>query len=368
LGDFSRKQALAVAGLTKCSVLAVQALDSLANVHREEVSEEHGLYELRCHYRASSSPVIPWRKLVNLMRYWRASQRGWRRIVRERGKPGSVQAYIMVRPALMAAWWKLWHGVPFVIGEQSSEYLSGAYAGSNAFRKAAHHFLFRRAAAVTAVSEHLAKALIVHGLCREAEVIPNVVPGTERPLPPPGPEGSFLVVADLVDRTKNVSGVLRALHAARAKDPSLKLNVIGDGEDRAALQALAKELGLNGSVTFLGRMGQAEVMDHMARTGAAIVNSNVETFSVVTGEALALGRPVIATRCGGPQAFITPVNGVLIDTGDDAALSAAMLDLSAHAGRYDPARIRATVSDRFSPNAVGSAFLRVHQRLLHRGS
>ena len=99
-------------------------------------------------------------------------------------------------------------------------------------------------------------------------------------------------------------------------------------------------------------------------TGSVIINSNVETFSVVTGEALASGKPVIATRCGGPTAFITPANGVLIDVGSDAQLAAAMLAVHRGHGAYDPATVRASVSDRFSPEAVGTAFLHVYQRVL----
>jgi hypothetical protein len=51
-------------------------------------------------------------------------------------------------------------------------------------------------------------------------------------------------------------------------------------------------------------MENTAVLDRMAVCGTVIINSNVETFSKVTGEALALGKPVIATRCGGPEAFI----------------------------------------------------------------
>jgi len=116
-------------------------------------------------------------------------------------------------------------------------------------------------------------------------------------------------------------------------------------------------------VTFLGRLANTLVIDHMAHTGAVIINSNIETFSVVTGEALAQGKPVIATRCGGPVAFVTPENGLLIPVGDDQALTAAMLEIVRDWTRYDPAQIRASVHDKFSPDAVGRAFLKVYQRI-----
>jgi glycosyltransferase involved in cell wall biosynthesis len=176
-----------------------------------------------------------------------------------------------------------------------------------------------------------------------------------------------MMVADLVDGTKNVSGVLRALKAGRDAGHDLGLDVIGDGTDMDRLRSTAKELGLNGSVRWLGRMGNAEVLARMAATGTVIINSNVETFSVVTGEALALGKPVIATRCGGPVAFITPENGVLIDPRDDRALTAAMIARATEELHYDPLIIRRSVDERFSPAAVGERFMAIYQRVLGHG-
>jgi glycosyltransferase involved in cell wall biosynthesis len=188
----------------------------------------------------------------------------------------------------------------------------------------------------------------------------------DRPLPPAGKPGRFLVVADLVDRTKNVSGVLNALAVARRELPKLSLTIIGDGPDRPQLEQQVEQLGLGGQVGFLGRLPNADVLDQVADAFAMVVNSNVETFSVVTGEALAQGRPVIATRCGGPTAFVNATNGILIEPRDDAALARAMVQLTKDADRYEPVTIRAGVNDRFSPDAVGRRFADIYARILGR--
>lgn len=363
LGDFIRKQALAVALHTRTSALVI-SMEKGPGAGGQEVKEEGGLWELHCHYRCSTWSFAPLRKAVNFSRFWRAAMHGWRRVVRERGRPDLLHVHIMVRPAIIAWWASWWHQLPFIISEQSSQYLDGTYARKSVMAKAAHHFLFRRARRITAVSRHLGDALMKHGLCSNCAVVPNVVPGTDRPLPAAGRAGSFMVVADLVDRTKNVSGVLRAFAVAMKQNPQLRLEIIGDGPDGAALRELSHRLGSNGSVRFLGRLSQPEVLDHMARTGAVVVNSNVETFSVVTGEALALGKPVIATRCGGPQAFITDDNGMLIDPRDEGALAGRMLAMASSADRYDPRKIRESVSGRYGPHAVGRAFMEIYSSVL----
>lgn len=372
LGDFVRKQMLAASAALaaqggKMSVVFCVPLTGLGLPEEQELSQEDGAWELRCYYRPSTAASRPVRKLFNLLRYWRASWNGIQRAMRERGKPDLSHVHILVRPAVVAWWMKKMHGVPFILSEQSSEYLDGTWDAKSAVFKAINHFLFRRAAAVTAVSAHLGEGLKERGLCTRYQVVPNTVPGTDRPLPPPGPTDRFMMVADLVDKTKNVSGVLRALKAGHDQGHDLELDVIGDGTDMATLRDLAVSLGLNGRVRWHGRMSNAEVLTHMAGTGTVIINSNVETFSVVTGEALALGKPVIATRCGGPVAFITPENGILIPPRDDQALAAAMISRAKEEHAYDAAIIRRTMNERFSGKAVGEGFVAIYQQVLGHG-
>ena len=125
--------------------------------------------------------------------------------------------------------------------------------------------------------------------------------------------------------------------------------------------------GLGQQVTFHGRCPNADVLERMAGTGIVVVNSNVETFSVVTGEALTLGKPVVATRCGGPQAFVHDGNGLLVDPGDDRALADALAQVHDRHAEFDPGRIRQDMAERFSMTAVGERLRAIYTDVLqHR--
>lgn len=363
LGDFIRKQMQAVALSARVSVLHIEANTAPST---QEVQRTDGLCLVRSTYRASRSRVGAWRKAVNLLRYGAAAARGWARVVSEQGSPALVHVHILVRPALAAWWIKRKYRIPYVLSEQSSEYLDGTYVSKGVLFHLLNRRLFAGAAAITAVSAWLGDGLKRLGLTDRYEVVPNVIPGLDRPLPDRGPADRFLVVADLVDRTKNVSGVIRALAKASIINRPLYLTIIGDGPDRRMLEELVIQHGLSTQVTFLGRLPNSGVLDHMAHAGAVIINSHVETFSVVTGEALAQGKPVIATRCGGPEAFISRNNGILIGVGDTDALALAMHQMSAEHARYDPALIRSELSTRFSPTAVGAAFVDLYRRSLNQ--
>jgi glycosyltransferase involved in cell wall biosynthesis len=289
------------------------------------------------------------------------------RLLRERGRPELVHANVLTRPVYAA--WRLasrWN-IPFVVSEHSSEHLNGNWRRKHFLARTLDRFLMRRAAAITAVSPLLAEALRKAGLGRKIEVVPNVVPGLDQELPKSGPASNFLVVADLVDRTKNVSGVLRAMALVHAQGHPFRLEVIGDGPDGEALRALAATLGIDGHVHWHGRLPQREVLPVMALTGTVIINSNHETFSVVTGEALASGKPVIATRCGGPEAFITSANGMLVPIGDDTALAAAMISMAARHAEFPPAQVRASIDDRYTATAVGLRIDQTYRNALAHG-
>jgi glycosyltransferase involved in cell wall biosynthesis len=79
----------------------------------------------------------------------------------------------------------------------------------------------------------------------------------------------------------------------------------------------------------------------------------VETFSVVTLEAILSGRPVIATRCGGPEAFILPENGLLIDRDDDAQLANAMQQLLRNYSFYESGKVKNSLPGDYSLKGVG---------------
>jgi glycosyltransferase involved in cell wall biosynthesis len=126
-------------------------------------------------------------------------------------------------------------------------------------------------------------------------------------------------------------------------------------------------LGLKDAVRWHGRVPNSTVLARMAEAQAVIVNSRVETFSVVTGEALALGRPVIATRCGGPEQMVTEANGLLVPVDDGTALVAAMCAVMDEAARYPPEQVRSSIAGKGEPAAIGNAFGLIYERIKGHG-
>ena len=108
--------------------------------------------------------------------------------------------------------------------------------------------------------------------------------------------------------------------------------MVGDGPDRGPAQALARELGVEERVSFLGN--QLSVAPLLAIADLSLLPSEMEGFGLAALEAAACGVPTIASDVGGLPEVIDPgSNGFLLPVGDVDAMAAAALTLFGDAKR-----------------------------------
>ena len=192
-------------------------------------------------------------------------------------------------------------------------------------------------------------------------IIPNVIEGffDNKPLGSTTkktenhPQFVFLNVSDLVDNTKNISGLLNAFDHAWKKHPQIELWIIGDGIDAKKLKNKAKNLPSKQNIDFLGPKTPAEVLQYYPKTNCTVINSNYETFSVVAAESLFAGKPVIVTRCGGPEEFVNEKVGLLIPRANEKSLEKALTTMLEAAKKFDPLTLHLHVKEHFSEENVG---------------
>jgi glycosyltransferase involved in cell wall biosynthesis len=133
---------------------------------------------------------------------------------------------------------------------------------------------------------------------------------------------------------KGLRVLIDALGAARERHPGLRLTIVGDGPDRAALEALSRPQG--DAIRFTGPLKQAEVAELLATTDALVLPSFAEGVPVVLMEAMATRLPVIATRVAGVAELVTDgVSGLLVAPGDPEALRDAVLEIAQDGDRRD---------------------------------
>ncbi|XAM01485.1 glycosyltransferase [Phycisphaeraceae bacterium D3-23] len=131
---------------------------------------------------------------------------------------------------------------------------------------------------------------------------------------------------------KDHATALRAWRRVHAELPSARLVLLGDGPLRGELEALAAELGIAGTVRFMGRV--PDVRGLLPGADVALLSSLSEGLSVTLLEAMAAGLPVVATGVGGnPELVADGVTGLLAPREDPAALAAHLAALLTDAPR-----------------------------------
>jgi len=219
-----------------------------------------------------------------------------------------------------------WHGYD---ATQYDEALAGSDAGRLLLER--REQILAGSAGTIAVSGFIAGELERKGADpQRTDVIPCGVDTESFTVGPPPPDGGLLFVGRLVEK-KGVADLIEAL-AGLSSAPSL--TVIGDGPLRAGLQERAAGVGVR--VEFLGLRSSEEVRAAMARASVVVVpsrrasNGDCEGLPVVSMEAAASGRPVIAyAHSGLVESVLDQRTGLLVPEGDVAGLATAIEKLGA---------------------------------------
>lgn len=179
-------------------------------------------------------------------------------------------------------------------------------------------------------------------------------------LPWPQSDGTPIILAvGKLKPQKDFPTLLRAFARVRAERPA-RLAILGEGEERERLRALARDLGVAGELVMPGFV--ANPFAWMARASVFVLSSAWEGLSNALLEALACGCPVVSTDCpSGPREILLDgAYGPLVPPGDDGALAAAIVRVLRAPPERDRLRARAAT---FSIDSAADRYLDVLLRV-----
>jgi len=186
-----------------------------------------------------------------------------------------------------------------------------------------------------------------------------------------GRDRVLLAASRLVPR-KGVDRTLQALPSVLAAHPDAVLLIVGDGEQRAALERLAADLGVAHAVRFAGAVPPEAMPAHYALADIVVLPNRAapeggdeDGMPLVFLEANACGKPAVAGRAGGtPEAIVDGENGMLVDGDVPATISDALLRLLGDAALYERLKHGAlAAAQRADWGERTAAFLALCQRL-----
>ena len=159
------------------------------------------------------------------------------------------------------------------------------------------------------------------------------------------------VSVGFLTQNKRMDMLVRCFDKAFGGNPKYKLYICGDGPDSKKVTEEIERSQSSENIHLLGFQSRKNIADIFSESDVFVLLSAEETFGVVLIEAMAAGLPVIATKSGGPQEFITEETGLLTEHNEDEIVH-ALKYMAAHSGDYDAEKISEYVISKFSPEVV----------------
>lgn len=287
----------------------------------------------------------------------------YKHIVKCYGRPALVHAHFLDYAFLTADLCEQ-ENLPFVITEHYSKMNHDVVDNQTRLRA---KYAYSRADAVIGVSEvfcdRLARNVQIHPIC-----IHNVV-DTEifrlKMRNPHKKDGYVFVSTGNLKKVKGFDLLIKAFSRIVKEYEQCKLIIIGDGIEKQNLLDLTSALDLSEHICFKGARNRTDIAHIYHEADTFVLASRSETFGVVYIEAMASGLPVIATRCGGPENFVIPQTGKLIETENINDLYHAMRDFILQKESYDAEFISNYARSEFSPENVSGKIIALYENILH---
>jgi len=325
------------------------------------ISEENNLTVVRARIRLYQPGP-----LHRIPPIYRASVRARERLAlrmydaykQQNGAPDIIHAKCTMWGAILAQAISKREKIPYIVTAGASVFARGIVGPRE--RKTAKQAL-ESANQLLSVSSTLADDLerILEIPVTEFTTVPNMIdlhnfPFSERP---DNDHFTFGYLANLV-ADKGHDTLLRAM----VNVPNCRLLLGGDGPLRSQLESLCSELGLYDRVTFTGPIPRGQAHTFFEQIDAFVHPSRYETFGIVLLESLASGRPVVATRCGGPNDIVREQDGILVPVDDAKGLAKGMQQLMQQ--DWDTTAMRAGVEERYTKDTIRQQLLEIYKHHL----
>ncbi|KWX66509.1 glycosyltransferase family 4 protein [Mycobacterium sp. NAZ190054] len=200
--------------------------------------------------------------------------------------------------------------------------------------------------------------------------IPNATGPEFFALAPPRRTPPHLLFAGVLAPNKNPAGVVKAFAQVRMSLPEATLTLAGPQPDERYARLVRdriRALGLEDSVEIAGPIGNEQMCREITEARAVVLFSRQENAPTIIAQAMAAGKPVVASRVGGiPEMVDDGETGFLVEPGDEAMLADRMLKLL-----VDPAlaqrlgeRAHEVAKERYSAEKVAAMTVEAYRKAM----
>ena len=356
-----KRHAEAAALYNSVSLLYLQSDESITET-KVSITKKNKFTELIIKYPRVKNKLPLISKIIKVRRYKKLYEYGLGLLKEEGFYPEIIHCNIMNPVGIIAKIWKKKFGLPYLITEHWTGFLSsdGRYS-QNKILKLSLPSIANGAEKILPVSADLKRALIENNLGGKFQIVHNVV-DTEKFYPKNEIKNRFLVVADLDNAQKNILGIINSFYAFSKNNPKVMLSIAGGGDDEELILMRITQLNLLDKITLHGRISAEALNDLLAQSYASILFSNYENLPCVIVEAFAAGVPFISTKVGGIEEIISKERGILISPMNEKELVKAMRQVLIK--KWDKKAIRNYAINTFSYPKIGQELNSIYEEII----
>jgi len=283
------------------------------------------------------------------------------------GKIDIIHAHVSYTGGFSAMKLKEKFKIPYVITEHMGPFPFPQYINDG---KLSHKISdpMNNADKVIAVSNFSADQINSFGIKRPL-IIPNLV--NEKVFLPAANENrndykvKFLTVSALTE-AKGITELLEAIDLSLKKNLNAEFTIAGSGPLENYVRGFISKNNLREKVKLISGSSRDAVVKLFSECDAFILPSRLESFGIVGIEAMACGKPVIATACGGPADYIKDFNGLLTGVNNPQQIADAAKLITEKLNDYSPEKIRNYVLNNYSGKIVAEKIISVYKEILEK--
>ena len=311
------------------------------------------------------SPALTWTKKIlagNMSNIIKANVENFKRFENKVGKVDMIHAHATYPAGYVALILSREFKIPYIITEQITPFPSKHYLDSRGKLARDVSRTLVEAQSIVAVSPALHAKFLEMGFLKSI-CIPNL---TDEFFFKPSRNNSpsnvitFFMLGRMVEQ-KGVNILLQAL--ADCGNRNIYFRIGGDGKKLDEYKKIATQLNLT-NITWLGKLNRNEVRDELQRCQAFVLPSLHENLPLVLLEAIACGKPIIATKCGGPESIVNENNGLLAEVGDNQDLANKIGWMVENYHTYNADQIREDFMKRFSRPVVCGQIIDLYKKVI----
>ncbi len=285
--------------------------------------------------------------------------------IKKYGKPDIIHSYITFPAGDIGYELSKKNNIPYIITEHLGPFLPSGMAKDKKLVLNIRQALSNAKTVISVSASH--QKQVEKMAKRPVNVIPNIINEKLFTLPDLNTKKNkiftFLTITSSLHNAKGIDTLIKAIHLFNKSGMSAIFKIGGSTKFLKQSQLLSEKLGTK-NIEWFGKLTRNQVSESMKSCDAFVLASREESFGVVYAEAIACGKPVIATKCGGPEDIVNVNNGVLVPIDNALSLAGAMEKVILNYECFDPVVIRNDFLNRFSAPVVTSQYHQLYADII----